>query len=45
MDHRTDLWALALLGITRLDARDIMGYTALMMLLTAPLYILALYFL
>jgi short-chain fatty acids transporter len=35
-------WALALLGITRLEARDILGYTALMMILTGPLYIVAL---
>ncbi|MBZ0267208.1 TIGR00366 family protein, partial [bacterium] len=35
-------WALALLGVTRLAARDIVGYTALVMLLTGPLYIGAL---
>lgn len=35
-------WALALLGVTRLSARDIVGYTALVMLLTGPLYIGAL---
>ncbi len=35
-------WALALLGVTRLAARDIVGYTALVMLLTGPLYIAAL---
>jgi short-chain fatty acids transporter len=38
-------WALALLGVTGLAARDIVGYTALVMLLTGPLYILALLFL
>ncbi len=38
-------WALALLGVTRLSARDIVGYTALVMLLTGPLYIAALLFL
>lgn len=35
-------WALALLGVTRLEARDIVGYTTLVMLLTGPLYIGAL---
>jgi short-chain fatty acids transporter len=35
-------WALALLGVTRLAARDIVGYTALVMLLTGPLYVIAL---
>jgi short-chain fatty acids transporter len=35
-------WALALLGVTRLAARDIVGYTALVMLMTGPLYIGAL---
>ena len=38
-------WALALLGVTRLAARDIVGYTALVMLLTGPLYVAALWFL
>jgi short-chain fatty acids transporter len=38
-------WALALLGVTRLEARDIVGYTALIMLLTGPLYVGALLFL
>ncbi|MBI3269446.1 MAG: TIGR00366 family protein [Planctomycetes bacterium] len=32
-------WALALLGITGLRARDIMGYTAATMLLVTPLYL------
>ncbi|GJM44105.1 MAG: short-chain fatty acids transporter [Gemmatimonadota bacterium] len=35
-------WALALLGVTGLAARDIVGYTGLVMLLTGPLYIGAL---
>lgn len=35
-------WALAVLGPTRLEARDIFGYTALVMLLTGPLYAAAL---
>jgi len=38
-------WALALLGVTRLEARDIVGYTTLIMLLTGPLYVGALLFL
>jgi short-chain fatty acids transporter len=35
-------WALALLGVTRLEARDILGYTTLVMLLTGPFYVVAL---
>ncbi len=35
-------WALALLGVTRLAAKDILGYTTLVMLLTGPFYLLAL---
>jgi len=35
-------WALALLGITGLKAREIMGYTALVMVIAGPLFILAL---
>jgi short-chain fatty acids transporter len=35
-------WALAVLGITGLAAKDIMGYTALVMLLTGPLFVFAL---
>jgi short-chain fatty acids transporter len=35
-------WALALLGVTRLSARDILGYTTLVMLLTGPFYVLVL---
>ena len=35
-------WALAVLGPTRLEARDIFGYTTLIMLLTGPLYVAAL---
>jgi short-chain fatty acids transporter len=35
-------WALAVLGPTRLEARDIFGYTTLIMLLTGPLYAAAL---
>jgi len=34
-------WALALLGITGLRARDILGYTLTVMLLALPLYVLA----
>lgn len=37
-------WALALLGITGLRARDIIGYTVLLMLLAAPFIGLGLYF-
>ena len=35
-------WALALLGVTRLAAKDILGYTTLVMILTGPFYLLAL---
>ena len=35
-------WALALLGITGLKARDIIGYTAAVMLLSAPIFIVPL---
>ncbi|MAF27448.1 MAG: TIGR00366 family protein [Gemmatimonadota bacterium] len=35
-------WALALLGVTGLRARDIMGYTVLVMLLTGPIFVAAL---
>jgi short-chain fatty acids transporter len=35
-------WAIALLGITGLKARDIMGYTTCVMIFTFPLYILLL---
>jgi short-chain fatty acids transporter len=35
-------WALAVLGVTRLAVREILGYTALMMILTGPFYLLAL---
>jgi short-chain fatty acids transporter len=35
-------WALALLGITGLRARDILGYTTAVMLFTAPLFIVPL---
>ncbi|MCB9899225.1 MAG: TIGR00366 family protein [Planctomycetes bacterium] len=34
-------WALALLGITGLRAKDILGYTLLVMLVAAPVYLLA----
>jgi len=37
-------WALALLGVTGLAARDIVGYTALLMVLTGPLFVGALLF-
>lgn len=35
-------WALPLLGITRLKARQIIGYSASLMLLVAPIYLIAL---
>lgn len=35
-------WALALLGITRLRASDIMGYTVLFLLVTMPIFLLGL---
>ncbi len=35
-------WALALLGITGLEARQIIGYTAAVMVLTAPLFLVPL---
>jgi short-chain fatty acids transporter len=35
-------WALAVLGVTRLAVREILGYTALMMFLTGPFYLIAL---
>ncbi len=38
-------WALPLLGITGLKARDIIGYSMMILLLAAPLFILALLFL
>ena len=34
-------WALPLLGITRLKAREIVGYTAALMLLIVPVYLIA----
>jgi short-chain fatty acids transporter len=34
-------WALPLLGITRLEAREIVGYTAAIMLLVVPVYLIA----
>jgi short-chain fatty acids transporter len=37
-------WAIALLGITQLRARDIIGYTVLIMLITGPFIALGLYF-
>ncbi|MBU1656467.1 MAG: TIGR00366 family protein, partial [Gammaproteobacteria bacterium] len=36
-------WALPLLSITGLAAREIIGYTALLMLLTGPIYLLCLF--
>lgn len=36
-------WALPLLGITRLKAREILPYTILMMLLAAPVFMLGIY--
>jgi short-chain fatty acids transporter len=38
-------WALPLLGITRLRARDIMGYCMAVMLVGIPIFILLLLFL
>jgi short-chain fatty acids transporter len=38
-------WALALLGITGLKARDILGYTLTVMLAALPLYLAALFWL
>ncbi|MFO7884523.1 MAG: short-chain fatty acid transporter [Desulfobacteraceae bacterium] len=38
-------WALALLGITRLRARDIMGYTMVVMVTSAVVFVLGLLFL
>jgi short-chain fatty acids transporter len=35
-------WALPLLGITGLKAKQLIGYTAALMLLTAPVFILSL---
>jgi short-chain fatty acids transporter len=37
-------WAIALLGITGLRARDIMGYCITLMVVATPFYILGLYF-
>ena len=34
-------WALPLLGITRLEAREIVGYTAALMILIVPIYLVA----
>jgi short-chain fatty acids transporter len=38
-------WALPLLAITGLKAREVIGYTALLMLLVTPIYVVALAFL
>jgi len=38
-------WAIALLGITKLKAGDIIGYTLTLMILTAPIYTVLLLFL
>ncbi len=37
-------WAIALLGITRLRARDIIGYTTTLLILAAPVFLLGLLF-
>ena len=37
-------WALPLLGITRVSARDIIGYTAVLLLVTQFAFVAALYF-
>ncbi|TAH38932.1 MAG: short-chain fatty acid transporter [Planctomycetota bacterium] len=37
-------WALALLSVTRMQARDILGYTLALMVLTGPLFLIALAF-
>jgi len=38
-------WAIPLLGITKMKARDILGYTLLLMIALAPVIALGLYFL
>ncbi|ADJ14787.1 short chain fatty acids transporter [Halalkalicoccus jeotgali B3] len=38
-------WAIPLLGITRMDARDILGYTLIVMVALAPVIAVGLYFL
>lgn len=38
-------WAIALLGVTGLKAKDIMGYTTAIMLMSGPIFILAVLFL
>ena len=36
-------WALPLLGLTQLKAREIVGYTAALMILVTPIYLIALW--
>lgn len=38
-------WAIPLLGITKVNARDILGYTLLLMIALAPVFAIGLYFL
>jgi short-chain fatty acids transporter len=38
-------WAIPLLGLTRVRARDILGYTMIVMVVLTPVFALALYFL
>jgi short-chain fatty acids transporter len=38
-------WAIPLLGLTRVRARDIIGYTIIVMLALFPVFALGLYFL
>lgn len=38
-------WAIPLLGLTRIRARDILGYTVIVMVVLTPVFALALYFL
>ena len=35
------VWALPLLGLTQLKAREIVGYTAALMILVTPIYLVA----
>ncbi len=37
-------WAIPLMGLTRVNARQFMGYCALLMLLATPVFIAALLF-
>jgi short-chain fatty acids transporter len=39
------LWAIPLLGLTKIRARDILGYTMIVMLVLFPMFAIGLYFL